>query len=130
MMRQLVGEHEMTTQESLLVAPISIPPATEEQLGEVVQRIVKAFNPLRIVLFGSYAWGNPTPDSDVDLLIVMDDSDRPARRSARVSRVLLDIPFPIDILVRTPEELRYRLRIGDCFIREIMVRGRVLYERD
>ena len=120
----------MTTEQQVLVAPTSFTPVTEEQLGQVVQHIVKAFNPERIILFGSYASGEPTPDSDVDLLIVMEDGERPARRSACVARVLLDIPFPIDILVRTPTELQHRLRIGDYFIHEILEQGQVLYERD
>jgi predicted nucleotidyltransferase len=104
--------------------------ATDQQIGEVARRIVESFSPERIILFGSYAWGQPRPDSDVDLFVVMEDSDRPARRSARIARVLLDVPFPIDILVRTPEELKHRLHIGDYFIREILERGQVLYERD
>lgn len=103
---------------------------TERQIDEVAQRIAQTFKPERVILFGSYAWGRPTPDSDVDLLVVMEDNDRPARRSARIARALLDVPFPIDILVRTSEEIQHRLCIGDYFIQEIMQRGRVLYERD
>jgi len=105
-------------------------PVTEEDLQEVVRRIVKTFDPERIVLFGSYASGEPTPDSDIDLLIVMENGERPAQRSARIARVLLDVPFPIDILVRTPEDLQHRLSIGDYFIQEILEQGQVLYERD
>lgn len=103
---------------------------TERQIDEVAQLIAQTFKPERVILFGSYAWGRPTPDSDVDLLIVMEGNDRPARRSARIARALLDVPFPIDILVRTSEEIQHRLCIGDYFIQEIMQRGRVLYERD
>lgn len=102
---------------------------TEERLQEVVRRIVQEFDPQRVVLFGSYAYGEPGPDSDVDLLVVMESDERPAARATRVSRVLRPRPFPMDILVRTPDELRYRLEIGDYFIREIMDHGRVLYER-
>ena len=69
------------------------------------------------------------PDSDVDLLVVMESNERPAARSAAIAKALLDIPFPIDILVRTPDEIRHRLEIGDYFIREIVERGEVLYER-
>ncbi len=67
--------------------------------------------------------------SDVDLLIVMDSDERPAARATQISRLLRPRPFPVDILVRTPAEIERRLAIGDYFIREIMERGRVLYER-
>ena len=120
----------MTPGQRSPIAPISLPQVTEERLREVVRRIVEAFDPERIILFGSHAWGEPTPHSDVDLLIVMKDGERPARRSARVARILLDVPFPIDILVRTPTELQHRLRIGDYFIQEILEQGQMLYERD
>ena len=85
--------------------------------------------PEQIVLFGSYAYGRPTPDSDVDLLVVM-DTDAPAtERFLAVSRLLRPRPFPVDILVRTPQEYRAALEKGDSFITEIMTQGKVLYER-
>jgi predicted nucleotidyltransferase len=100
-------------------------------LESVVQRIVETFDPERIVLFGSYASGQPAPSSDLDLFIIMEnDEERPAQRSARIARILLDIPFPMDIVVRTPEEVEYRLSIGDYFIREILEQGQTLYERN
>ncbi len=106
-----------------------LPPVAREQLQEVVQRIKRACDPQRILLFGSHAYGKPMPDSDVDLLVVMESNERAAARSAAIARALLDIPFPMDILVRTPDEIHYRLEIGDYFIREILERGEVLYER-
>ena len=106
-----------------------LPPVTREQLQEVVQRIKRACDPQRILLFGSHAYGKPMPDSDVDLLVVMESNERAAARSAAIAKALLDIPFPMDILVRTPDEIRHRLNIGDYFIREILERGEVLYER-
>ena len=101
----------------------------EAQLKEVTNRIVEAFDPQRIILFGSFAYGQPSDDSDVDLLIVMETDERPAVRAMRVSRLLRPRPFPMDILVRTPSEIQHRLKIGDYFIREVLKRGRVLYER-
>lgn len=101
----------------------------QEQLEEVTQRIVQEFNPQRIIVFGSHAYGRPTHDSDVDLLIVMESDERPATRAMRVSKLLRPRPFPMDILVRTPEEIQRRLELGDYFIQEIMERGKVLYER-
>jgi predicted nucleotidyltransferase len=101
----------------------------EERLEDIKRRLVKEFDPQQIILFGSHAYGQPSADSDVDLLIVMDSHERPVARAARVSRLLRPRPFPIDILVRTPEEIRYRLEIGDQFVREIFERGRVLYDQ-
>jgi len=104
-------------------------PQIEERLEDVRKRIVEEFDPHRIILFGSYAYGQPTPDSDVDLLIVMESDERPAARAMQVSRLLRPRLFPMDILVRTPEEIQHRLKIGDYFIRKVLERGRVLYER-
>ena len=86
-------------------------------------------DPEKILLFGSFAYGEPTPDSDVDLFIVMKTSLRPVDRVRRVSAVLDPRPFPIDIIVRTPAELAEQLRVNDCFIREIVDKGKVVYER-
>ena len=101
----------------------------QDQLEEVTKRIVQEFNPQRIIVFGSQAYGQPTHDSDVDLLIVMESDERPATRAMRVSKLLRPRPFPMDILVRTPQEIQQRLEMGDYFIQEIMERGKVLYER-
>lgn len=101
----------------------------EESLEDIKQRLVKELDPQQIILFGSHAYGQPDADSDVDLLIVMNSHERPVARAARVSRLLRPRPFPIDILVRTPEEIRYRLEIGDQFMREIVERGRILYDQ-
>jgi predicted nucleotidyltransferase len=102
---------------------------TRRQIDAVVQKIVQEFNPEKVILFGSYAYGKPNADSDVDLLVVMESDERPARRAIRVVRQLLDVPFPMDVLVRTPQEVRQRLQMNDCFVREIVERGRVLYEQ-
>lgn len=104
-------------------------PQIEDRLEDVTKRIVESFDPQSIILFGSYAHGHPTPDSDVDLLIIMDSNERPALRATQISRLLRPRPFPMDILVRTPEEIRRRLEIGDYFIHEVLKQGKVLYER-
>lgn len=98
-------------------------------LPEVVKRIVDALHPEKIVLFGSYAYGTPTQDSDVDLLVVMETDASNGERYLAVSRLLRPRPFPVDILVRTPAEIKAALEAGDFFIAEILSRGRVLYER-
>ena len=93
------------------------------------RRIADEFKPQRIVLFGSYAWGTPTPDSDVDLLVIMSFEGKPVEKSVEM-RLKLRPPFPVDLLVRTPETVRQRLEIGDGFMKDILSGGKVLYETD
>ena len=104
-------------------------PVTAAKIRKAAQKIVDEVDPEKILLFGSFAYGEPTPDSDVDLFIVMKTSLRPVDRVRRVSAVLDPRPFPIDIIVRTPAELAEQLRVNDCFIREIVDKGKVVYER-
>ena len=90
--------------------------------------IAREFKPEKIILFGSYAYGTPTEDSDVDLMVVM---PRTRLRGVRMSlkiRERLDRAFPMDLLVRTPAEIRKRLSWRDCFIEEVINKGRVMYE--
>jgi predicted nucleotidyltransferase len=90
--------------------------------------IAEEFHPDKIVLFGSYAWGTPNDDSDVDLLVVM-----PARNQHdQAVRILwrLAAPFPVDLIVRTPKEMKWRLEEGESFTTAIMSQGKVLYEKD
>ncbi len=89
--------------------------------------IARRFKPETIILFGSYAYGRPTPDSDVDLLVVMPHDRRQGRMALRILEAM-DHPFPLDLLVRTPAEVRRRLRWGDCFLQEVVSKGKVLYE--
>lgn len=91
--------------------------------------IAREYHPERIVLFGSYAHGTPTQDSDVDLLIVMPFEGKAVEKSVEM-RLSFRPRFPVDILVRTPEKVQQRLAIGDAFIRDILRTGRVLYEAD
>jgi predicted nucleotidyltransferase len=95
----------------------------------MVHRLVTGLHPHKIVLFGSYSYGTPTADSDVDLLVIMDTTARPVERYLRVSRLLRPRPFPLDLLVKTPEEIAQALAREDAFVHEITTRGRVLYER-
>ncbi|MBI4358904.1 MAG: nucleotidyltransferase domain-containing protein [Candidatus Omnitrophica bacterium] len=97
-------------------------------LRKVIRQIVEGVHPRKIILFGSYASGKPHEDSDVDLLIVMPSRKRPVERAVDVSKVLRFHPFPMDILVRTPQELERRLRLGDIFFRDIVTKGKLLYE--
>ena len=129
----------MTTTNSLvniagLRHPQTIPVGLKVSVGRslplAIQRIVNELNPERVILFGSYAYGKPNPHSDVDLLVIMKTSASLKERSWKVSRLLLPRPFPVDILVKTPKEIEKALKSGDFFLKEILTRGKVLYERD
>ena len=111
--------------------PAGFPPLTGEVLESVVQRIVKPLRVEKIILFGSYAnlYGSPTPDSDIDLLIIMETSESLTERILAVSRLLRPRPFPMDILVRTPQEISALLEDGDGFFQEIMTQGKIIYDR-
>ena len=109
--------------------PKSFLPVTEEVLAQIVSRIVDALAPEKVILFGSYAYGTPSQDSDVDLLVIMETDAQPVDRYLAVSRLLRPRPFPVDILVKTPEEINQALKKGDSFLRELTTQGRVLYER-
>jgi predicted nucleotidyltransferase len=110
-----------------MLAPRDLDMATMEVIGDVCRRIAEEFHPERIVLFGSYARGNPTPDSDVDLLVIMPLEERPVDKSVAI-RLRIRPPFPVDILVRSPAAVRERLALGDSFLRRILDEGNVLYE--
>src|SRR5262245_13650278 len=98
----------------------------------VIRRYAKAvaerFEPERIILFGSYAYGTPHEDSDVDLLVVMPPRNQ-IDQAFRL-RSTMPTPFPMDLIVRTPKEMQWRLEEGESFLSEITTRGKVLYEKD
>jgi predicted nucleotidyltransferase len=104
------------------------PKVTDELLMEITKRIVENFHPEKVILFGSYAYGKPTIESDVDLLIIMKSDERPAKRSAEVMSVCRPRYLGMDVIVITPEELERRLAGFDPFLEEILNKGRVLYE--
>jgi uncharacterized protein len=104
-------------------------PITAAKIRRAAQKLVDELQPEKIILFGSFAYGQPTIDSDVDLLIIMRTHLRPHAHSMQASEVLSPRPFPVDLIVRTPVEITERLKIGDCFIEEIVTKGKVLYER-
>jgi predicted nucleotidyltransferase len=96
-------------------------------IRQLCQRIVHEFQPEKIILFGSHAYGQPTPESDLDLLVVMQfDGDPLEQAVSMLNR--LNVLLPIDLLVRTPQQMRHRLEMGDSFIRDIVERGKVMYE--
>ena len=111
------------------VTPIGCVQPVSKTLPDAVERIVKELQPDKIILFGSYARGVATPDSDVDLLVIMNTDASSTDRYLRVSQLLIPRPFPVDILVKTPQEISQAIDKGDFFIEEIISRGKVLYGR-
>ena len=99
-------------------------------LSEIVERLKSEYKPLKIILFGSYAYGNPKEDSDIDLLILKDTDKRRVDRFVWVKRIIYNPnhKIPVSPLVYTPHELEERLRMGDDFIKEIIQKGVILYE--
>jgi len=100
-----------------------------KEIEEVGRRIGREFRPDRVLLFGSYADGSATDDSDVDLLVVLPFEGRPFHKSLEILN-RLDIRFPCDLLARSPDDVARRYEQGDPLIREALDRGKVLYERD
>ena len=100
----------------------------ETKLQELCERIVQEFHPERIILFRSYAYGNPTPNSDVDLLVVLSFHGKSFRKSLEILN-RTNPSFLIDLLARHPEEITRRYQEGDPLIRETLDYGKVLYER-
>ncbi len=90
--------------------------------------IVREFAPLQVILFGSYAYGMPSEYSDVDLLVVMPIANSETRDQAVEIRQRIPCRFSLDILVRSPEEIAYRVSHNDWFLREVTEKGQVLYE--
>jgi predicted nucleotidyltransferase len=96
-------------------------------IRKLCKRIAEAYHPEKIILFGSHAYGKPTPESDVDLLIVMDYEGRPIEQILKIRREL-DIVTPVDLLVRSPEDVKRRVKEGDMFMRLVVERGKIMYE--
>lgn len=111
------------------IVPVGLKVSVGQSLRPAVQKIVSELKPEKVILFGSYAYGTPNPDSDVDLLIIMKTRASRKDRSWAVSRLLMPRPFPVDILVKTPREIEKALGAKDFFLKEILTRGKVLYDR-
>ena len=96
-------------------------------IRDFARRVAKRFQPDKIILFGSDAYGTPHQDSDVDILVVMPANNKHSQ-AVRIRRAV-PRPFPMDLLVRTPQEMKWRLAEGDTFHTEIVSKGKVLYEK-
>lgn len=117
-------------------SPFPFPPKRVYRGANIPMRVIRSyaraiaeeFQPDKIILFGSYAYGTPHEDSDVDLLVVM-----PARdQHNQTVRILwrLAAPFPVDLVVRTPQQMTWRLKERESFTTDIVCKGKLLYEKD
>lgn len=100
-----------------------------DEIKLFVDQVVERFHPKRVILFGSYAHGRPTKDSDVDLMVVMPHRG-PSDRAATRIRMACPREFPLDLIVRSPAAFRKGIGSGDPFLREVLSTGVVLHESD
>lgn len=103
----------------------------QQVIEGIVEKLVVGYAPIKVILFGSHAWGDPGPDSDIDLLIIKETSERFIDRwaSARKAIESAHCSLPVDTIVLTPEEIKKRLAIGDPFVRQMIEEGETLYAR-
>ncbi len=99
----------------------------QSHIKELCRQIVERFRPQKVILFGSYAYGVSNADSDIDLLVVMPFDGRVHEQAVKI-RKGLKTSMPIDLLVRTPEQVQERVEMEDFFMREIVDQGKILYE--
>lgn len=103
-----------------LLAPAMLP--------EIVKRLVTALKPEQILLFGSYAYGEPTEDSDIDLLVIISHSDEPGYRRARDAyRALRGVLMPVDVIVMTCEEVQRKRNVRSSLVSQVFREGKLLY---
>ena len=101
---------------------------TKKVIQEIAEKIKREYKPEKIILFGSYAYGKPTKDSDIDLFIVKETSKRRIDRSCEVRKIIRNIKgISVQPVVFTRKELNERLKIGDDFIKEVLEKGKALY---
>jgi predicted nucleotidyltransferase len=89
--------------------------------------IARQFHPEKIILFGSYAYGKPTEDSDVDLLVILDHKSNNIDKEVQL-RGAAFFPHAMDLLVQKPAKLRRQLKNNDCILKEIVEKGLVLHD--
>jgi len=100
----------------------------KEEIKKIIDQIKDKYKPKKIILFGSFAWGKPNKNSDIDLLIIKDTKKDYYQRIPEVRSLLHNIDRAFDILVMTQKEVTKRLKLGDFFIEDILKKGKVIYE--
>ena len=98
-----------------------------EEIVNTVRQIVEHFRPLKVILFGSYAYGTPVDGSDVDMLVVTDTPLKETQQAVEICQAI-HYDFGLDLIVRTPHTITERIKLGDPFMLEIIEKGKVLYE--
>ena len=102
---------------------------TAEYISEMADQIVRSFHPVRIILFGSHARGDASPDSDVDLLVVLSQVDDKRKAAIEIRRALSGFPVFKDVIVTTPDEINRRGDLVGTVLRPALREGKVIYER-
>jgi predicted nucleotidyltransferase len=102
-------------------------PITDELIQEIKNRIISEVHPEKIILFGSYAYGTPTKDSDLDLLVIMASHEPMHKRIFRIRKLLRDFRVPKDVIVYTPQEVDNWKNVSNAFITSIIRKGKVIY---
>lgn len=102
---------------------------TEKILQEIVNRIIAAVDPDKVILFGSHAYGQPKRESDLDILVIKKTNLPRHKRSIPVYDALRGLIIPKDIVVYTPEEVKDWENVPQSFVTSVIRRGRVLYEK-
>lgn len=105
------------------------PPINKSLINTILKRLVENLDIVKIIIFGSYVSGKPTKDSDLDLLIIVNTKEKGIKRYAMVSELLEPRKIPMDIIVKTPDEIKNRTKMFDPFIMNILKTGKVLYEK-
>jgi len=114
--------------EALLVPTIDIRERIpEDVIRHLANQIAEKFRPRKIILFGSYAYGEPGPESDVDLLVIMETPMREIQQALHIRQYINPL-FGLDIIVYIPARVEQRIALGDSFLREIIEKGVILYE--
>ncbi|MCX6689931.1 MAG: nucleotidyltransferase domain-containing protein [Methanoregula sp.] len=109
---------------------VPITTLTPSLVHEIVKRIVNAVDPAKIILFGSYAYGIPHKESDVDLLVIMETDHPRHKRSIKINQALAGLLIPKDVLVYTPEEVAEWKDVPQAFITQITKKGVIVYDKN
>ncbi len=119
----------METLDKTLKNPKKLKKISAKHIQAVIEQITSTYDPEKIILFGSYAYGKPNAWSDLDLLVIMDAPKGEVETALAMRKMLPPYPFSIDILVRSAKTIEKRKALGDGFLQEITQQGKVVYER-